>query len=119
LDTRTKIIDAAQAARIAKAGAMIISGHFDPMVASHAEQLTSLKQDGKSLLILITTPPDPILPALARAQLVAGLACVDFVCDASVLNGENLTPHVALETQHSERFAILIRHVHARQRTAS
>jgi len=115
LDTRTKIIDAAQAARIAQAGATVISGHFDPMVASHAEQLASLKQEGKPLLILITTPADPILPALARAQLVAGLAAVDFVCDAP----HGLTPHLALETQHCERLANLIEHVHARQRAAS
>lgn len=115
MDTRTKIVDAAQAARIAQAGATVVSGHFDPMVASHAEQLASLKQNGKPLLILIATPADPILPALARAQLVAGLAAVDFVCDAPA----DLTPHVSLETEHRERLANLIHHVHARQRAAS
>ena len=112
MDTRTKIIDAAQAARIAQAGATVVSGHFDPMVASHAERLAALKQNGKPLLILIATPDDPILPALARAQLVAGLAAVDFVCDAP----EDLAPHVALETEHRERLVKLIQHVHARQR---
>ena len=115
MDTRTKIIDAAQAARIAQAGATVISGHFDPMVASHAERLAALKQNGKPLLILITTPADPILPALARAQLVAGLAAVDFVCDTP----EDLTPHVALESEHRERLMNLIHHVHARQRAGS
>ena len=115
MDTRTKIVDAAQAARIAQAGATVVSGHFDPMVASHAEQLASLKHDAKPLLVLITTPADPILPALARAQLVAGLAVVDFVCDAP----GDLAPQVALETGHRGRLASLIQHVHARQRAGS
>ena len=82
MDTRTKIIDAAQAARIAQAGATVVSGYFDPMIASHAERLATLKQEGKSLLVLVATPPDAILPALARAQLIAGLSVVDYVCDA-------------------------------------
>jgi hypothetical protein len=117
LDTRTKIIDAAQAARVAREGATTVSGHFDPLVAFHAEQLAALKENGRPLLILITTPPEPILPALARAQLVAGLAAVDYVCDAWV-PGE-IVPQVSLEDQHSERRADLIRHVHSRQRAAS
>jgi len=115
LDTRTKIIDAAQAARVAGEGATVVSGHFDPMVASHAEQLAGLKH-GKPLLIVITTPPEPILPPLARAQLVAGLAIVDYVCDSWV-PGE-ITPHITLEAQHRDRLTDLIRHVHARQRAA-
>ena len=115
MDTRTKIVDAAQAARIAQGGATVVSGHFDPMVASHAEQLAALKQPGKPLLVLIADPADPILPALARAQLIAGLAAVDFVCDAP----GDLTPRISLEAQHRERLANLIHHVHARQRAAS
>ena len=115
MDTRTKIIDAAQAARIAQEGATVVSGYFDPMIASHAERLAALKRDGESLLVLISTPPDPILPATARAQLVAGLSVVDFVCDAP--NG--LAPQVALEAEHAELLVQLIDHVHARQRAAS
>ena len=93
----------------------MVSGHFDPLVADHAEQLAALKQEGKALLILIATPPDPILPALARAQLVAGLAVVDYVCASP----DGLAPQVALEVQHREQLANLIRHVHTRQRAAS
>jgi len=115
LDTRIKIIDAAQAAVIANAGATVVSGYFDPMIASHAERLAALKPDGSQLLVLISTPPDPILPALARAQLVAGLSVVDFVCDAP--NG--LAPHIGLEEEHRELLTQLIDHVHDRQRAAS
>jgi len=115
LDTRTKIIDAAQAIRIAQTGATVVSGFFDPMIASHAERLITLKQEGTSLLVLVATPPDAILPALARAQLVAGLSVVDYVCDAP----DGLTPHIHLEDEHAGLLTKLIDHVHARQRAAS
>jgi hypothetical protein len=114
LDTRTKIIDAAQAAHIAQDGATVISGYFDPLIASHAERLASLKH-GAPLLVLIATPPAAILPAAARAQLVAGLAAVDYVCDSP----GGLSPHVAMEAEHVEVLEQLIRHVHARQRATS
>jgi hypothetical protein len=115
LDSRTKIIDAAQAAGIAQSGATVVSGSFDPMVASHAERLAALKQEGRPLLVLITTPPSPILDSRARAQLVAGLAAVDYVCDEP----GNLAPQVALDQEHADRLTRLIEHVHARQRAAS
>lgn len=115
LDTRTKIIDAAQAARIAQAGATVVSGYFDPLIASHAERLASLKRDGTPLLVLIATPPAAILPAAARAQLVAGLAVVDYVCDTP----GSLSAEIPLEAEHAGLFEQLIRHVHARQRAAS
>jgi len=115
LDTRTKIIDAAQAARIAQDGATIVSGYFDPMIASHAERLTKLKREGTPLLVLVATPPQAILPALARAQLVAGLSVVDYVCDTP----DGIAPQIHLEDEHAELLTQLIEHVHARQRAAS
>jgi hypothetical protein len=115
LDTRTKIIDAAHAARVAQAGATVVSGFFDPMIASHAERLTTLKREGTPLLVLIASPEQAILPALARAQLVAGLSIVDYVCDAP----DDIAPHLHLEDEHAELLTRLIDHVHARQRAAS
>ena len=115
MDTRTKIIDAAQAARIAHAGATVVSGYFDPMIASHAEHLATLKREGTPLLVLVATPPDAILPALARAQLIAGLSVVDYVCDAP----DGLAPQIHLEDEHTELLTKLIDHVHSRQRAAS
>jgi len=115
LDTRTKIIDADHAARIAQAGATVVSGYFDPMIASHAERLAALKRPGAPLLVLIATPPDSILDARARAQLVAGLSVVDYVCDAP----GGLAPEIALEEEHAGLLAQLIDHVHARQRAVS
>jgi hypothetical protein len=115
LDTRTKIIDAAQAARIAQSGATVVSGYFDPVTAPHADRLAGLKQADTPLLVLIATPPDAILPALARAQLVAGLSVVDYVCGAP----GGLAPAVHLEEEHAGLLTKLIDHVHARQRAAS
>jgi hypothetical protein len=92
-----------------------VSGYFDPMIASHSERLTKLKREGAPLLVLIASPEDAILPALARAQLVAGLSTVDYVCDAP--NG--VTPQIHLEDEHAEQLTQLIDHVHARQRAAS
>ncbi len=115
IDTRTKIIDPAHAARVAREGATVVSGYFDPMVASYAEELAKLKTDGKPLLVLIANPAEPILTARARAQLVAGLAVVDYVCDSP----SELTPDVALEAQHAAGRENLICHVHSRQRAAS
>jgi len=113
MDTRKKIITAAQAASIA-AGATVVSGYFDPLVASHAERLAQLKTSQK-LLVLIATPPDAILPAAARAELVASLRCVDYVTES----GDGLVPTVSLELEDDQRYRALLRHVHARQKAAS
>ena len=74
MDTRTKIIDTPAAEKIAESGALVVSGHFDPVTASIAEHLASLKVPGKPLLVLIRTANNGILPARARAELVAALA---------------------------------------------
>lgn len=115
MDTRTKIIDASQARLLAGQGATVVSGYFDPLVASHAERLAQLKKEGAPLLVLIATPADAILPARARAELVAGLAVVDYVCETA----GDVAPHVSLEREHTDRLAQLIEHVHARQKAAS
>jgi hypothetical protein len=115
LDTREKIICAVEAAKIAAAGATVVSGYFDPLIASHAERLAQLKPGGAKLLVLIATPENAILPAAARAELVAGLRAVDYVSELAA----GLTPQIRLEQEDSQRFAALLRHVHARQKAAS
>jgi bifunctional ADP-heptose synthase (sugar kinase/adenylyltransferase) len=115
LDTREKIIDAAHAARIASDGATVISGYFDPLIASHAERLAELKPAGARLLVLIATPDNAILPAAARAELVAGLRCVDYVSELA----DGLAAQIHLEEEDGRRFTELLAHVHARQKAAS
>ncbi len=111
MDTRTKIVSLVEAQRLAASKAVVVSGYFDPLIASHSERLRGLKQDGKSLLVVISDPPDPILPRRARAELVAGLAAVDYVTEEI---GE-LKPDVRLEKEDEERFEQLVEHVHKRQ----
>lgn len=89
----------------------MVSGYFDPLMASHTQRLAELKRDGAPLLVLIATPSDPILSARARAELVASLRVVDYVAELS--NG--LTPQVRLEREDHARLEKLIEHVHARQ----
>jgi bifunctional ADP-heptose synthase (sugar kinase/adenylyltransferase) len=115
VDTRNKIINANQAATIAASGATVVSGYFDPLIASHAERLVALKPAGAKLLVLIATPHNAILPAAARAELVASLEAVDYVSELA----DNLTPQIHLEQEDTGRFAALLKHVHARQKCAS
>jgi hypothetical protein len=107
-----KIISVEEAARL---GGTLASGYFDPLLASHTTRLAELKRDGVPLIVLIATSKDSILPAQARAELVAGLRVVDYV----VASVEGLTPHVRLEPEDVMRREKLIEHVHARQQAAS
>lgn len=92
----------------------MVSGYFDPLIASHAERLAQIKVGGE-LLVLIATPAHAILPAAARAELVAGLGAVDYVAELS----DGLTAQIRLEEEDDERYRALLRHVHARQKVAS
>jgi hypothetical protein len=116
VDTRTKIVTTTEATHLAMNGATVVSGFFDPVLAAHAERLAELKRPGSSLLILIATPSAPILPARARAELVAGLGIVDHVCDTDAIPAPG---RHHLEAEDDARLAALIEHVHARQRAES
>ena len=93
----------------------MVSGYFDPMLASHARRLAQLKRDRTPMLVLISTPSDPILPARARAELIASLRVVDHVAEA----GEGIAVQVNLEMEDDTRLEKLIEHVHARQSATS
>jgi glycerol-3-phosphate cytidylyltransferase-like family protein len=92
-----------------------VTGYFDPLLAVHAKRLNEIKAGGARLLVAIAEPAHPILPARARAELVAGLAVVDYVSESA----ENLAPSARLEQEDAERLEDLIVHVQARQRAAS
>ncbi len=118
MDTRTKIISGEQAAKVAaQGGATVITGCFDPVTAEHAERLAELKGDAQTLIVIVTDPEDLILPAQARAELLAGLSVVDYVVVANVTMGGSpaLTPNVRLEQEDELRRQKLVAHVHARQ----
>ncbi|MEP6960844.1 MAG: hypothetical protein ABI995_02130 [Acidobacteriota bacterium] len=118
MDTRIKIVSTAEAVAIAEKGATIVSGYFDPLLASHAERLQALKQPAKPLLVLIATASNPILPSRARAELVAALQCVDHVTEIGSVFPDGLAPHTQLETEDAARLEELIAHVATRQQAA-
>lgn len=111
VDSRTKIVPVEEARRMAALGARIVAGTFDPLLASHAEQLRDLKRERVLLVVAIADPENPILPARARAELVAGLAVVDYVVESA----EGIAADVHLEDDHLRKREELIEHVHARQ----
>ncbi len=110
MDTRTKIVPPREAMRIAAAGAIVVSGYFDPLIAGHADRLRELKREGRALIVAISEPENPIFPARARAELLAGLAVVDHVVEST----EELKIDVRLEQEDAARLDALIEHVHAR-----
>ena len=75
VDTRTKIVDRERAPQ----EAVWFAGHFDPLLAEHARMLRDVKATGRVLVVEITNPERPLLAQQARAELVAGLADVDYV----------------------------------------
>jgi len=113
LDTRTKIVPA-EAARARLNGRPLVAAYFDPLVASHTDRFRELAQRHGPLAVCICTPPDPLLPAQARAELAA--ACRDI---EMVVIGEQFlsqTTEVIDERPGDlERRAALMQHVRSRQ----
>lgn len=78
MDTRRKIVSDARGWQPPE-GAVLVAGPFDPLLAAHARQLELLKGGAPALVAYVTDLPEPLLPAQARAELVAALRCVDAV----------------------------------------
>lgn len=126
MDTRTKVIGAAaalEAARRVRASGKrvkLVKGCFDPLLAAQARRLRELADPASALFVAICEPAHPILPARARAELVAALAMVDYVilAEAPASDGfpDGLEPdETEREEAADERLTEnLIRHVQSR-----
>ncbi len=85
MDTRTKILDPAKALEVARRlrsegkTLKVVIGHFDPVLAGHARRMANLSDGSAALMAIVADPPQPILAARARAELVAALAAVNYV----------------------------------------
>ena len=80
MDTRRKILAAEEAVEHWSGRKVrLVRGYFDPLLAEHARRLAELATPGAALVVVIEDPPQPILPARARAELVAALQAVDCV----------------------------------------
>ena len=80
MDTRTKILTAAAARRIAPPVAMA-TGYFDVLRAEHVRELRDIR-GGDALLVVVLPLAGELLEQRARAELVAGLRMVDYVVAA-------------------------------------
>jgi bifunctional ADP-heptose synthase (sugar kinase/adenylyltransferase) len=54
-------------------------GQFDPLVADHARRLREIAAPDGAVFAVVCASERPILPARARAELVAALGMVDYV----------------------------------------
>jgi D-beta-D-heptose 7-phosphate kinase/D-beta-D-heptose 1-phosphate adenosyltransferase len=130
LDTRKKILTVAQAVetvrRLRAEGSSVrfATGWFDPLIAAHARRLEQLRDGASRVMVIVTDPSRPILPARARAELVAALSVVDFVVPSEEERLEDLLTQLeATEVLRGEAAdetltQQLIHHVQTRQRTA-
>ena len=97
-------------------------GYFDPVLAGHARRLKDAREGAAALAVIIADPPRPILPARARAELVAAMDAADCV----VLPGDEPLEGLVAgmdgaevlrgEAADLELTGKLIQHVHTRQR---
>ena len=89
---------------------MWFNGHFDPLLAEHARLLHEAKGSAEVLAVEITNSANPLLAQRARAELVAGLADVDYVV---LVNG------TADESPDARLTQRLMEHVRQRSNGAS
>ncbi len=100
---------------------ILVTGYFDPLVAGHARRLGEIAHAGSALFVAVGNPPRPLLPARARAELVAALRMVDYVLLAEAHTPADwlalLQPDALFreEAADERRTQDLIQHVQSRQ----
>jgi len=122
MDTRSKILTPAEAARLAGPVALA-TGHFDVLRAAHVRVLDELRRraGGARLLAVVLPAPDEVLPQQARAELVAALRVIDYVVIADAAEADRLADSlkpveiVRLAAADALRARELKEHVHSRQ----
>ena len=97
MDTRHKIIESQRAQALAQGlrakGVKIVTGYFDVIVAEHVRRLREIKNGSAMLVVVVLDPPEALLAARARAELVAALAVVDYVVPADEQAAKELLSH--------------------------
>ena len=83
-------------------------GHFDPLTVDHSQRLEEIAKHVGPLRVAIYEPMHPLLPADARAALVAALRCVECVTLAT----EEIPDALDLRVEDLERRQSLMAHVH-------
>lgn len=98
MDTREKIVTLSEAAKQFSDGEWtVVPGLFDPLTATQAKRLNALRESGRRLAAIVLNGARTLMPAEARAALIAALRGVDLVAipadqewRAAVPNSENI-----------------------------
>jgi bifunctional ADP-heptose synthase (sugar kinase/adenylyltransferase) len=128
VDTRNKIIDSQIAVEIAcrlrrqSRKLVVVSGHFDVVLAAHARDLDGVRNSSGADAIMVILQPvsHSLLAAPARAELVAALAMVDYVVSVGDDSLDELLSRLPAERVISRLGAddelkrLLIEHVQSR-----
>jgi bifunctional ADP-heptose synthase (sugar kinase/adenylyltransferase) len=113
MDTRHKIIEPQQALALVgdlrAQGVKIVTGYFDVIVADHVRRLREIKNGSGTLVVVVLDPPEPLLAARARAELVAALGMVDYVVPADEQAAGELLSHFTRSEIVREESADLLR----------
>jgi D-beta-D-heptose 7-phosphate kinase/D-beta-D-heptose 1-phosphate adenosyltransferase len=88
--TRTRLAEAIEAQRASRGPVVFTNGVFDLLHVGHVRYLEFARGLGAMLVVGVNSDESvrslgkgagrPIVPAAERAEVVAALACVDFVC---------------------------------------
>jgi len=117
LDTRRKIVSIDELRRhIARGEWLAVAGLFDPLTATQARRLAELPRKGRKVLAVVLEDDETLLPAEARAELIAALSAVDVVAIADGVQwrsqletrGVEIIEDFRAEKQRSAEFVKLI-----------
>lgn len=102
-----ELVEAVQAHQLKGSRIVTTNGCFDVLHVGHFRYLSAAKALGDILVVLVNSdssvqrlkgPSRPIVPEDERAELVAGLECVDYTCifpqDTPVEYLERIRPHI-------------------------
>jgi len=93
LDTRSKIKPLKELdSLLAGSKWVAIAGFFDPLTAIQANRLANAARNGRRVLAIVLKDPDCLLPADARAALVAAVRDVTTVVIADVSQWRSAIP---------------------------
>lgn len=105
LDTRSKILPAERAGEFQDA--VFVAMYLDPLTAAHARRLDELAGGGRKVVVVLSDPPEPLVPLAARAELAAALDAV-----SAVIVSDSAPPDAVDERPADlERRETLVRHV--------
>jgi hypothetical protein len=125
VDTRTKIVPVEAACELAGAvpPPVLVTGYFDVLLSADIHDLRGVRDrfPDAPLVVALSTPPDPLMPLGASAEMVAALAMVDYVVSPgnkrldSLLRAFPAGRTVRLEALQRLRMRELTEHVRRRQ----